>query len=168
MNPYRQVKHWLLTSGKLRYFKWSWQKGVVWCEFQTLYPKSRIEIWNPVRPTTRRQPQDDQGSKESYPTNLDPAHLRTATILSQQATLQTGTDGVTGQGPYQGIIRWREPTKSELFQGEPKTTPEEIFDHIDGKTTVERAPLEGRSRDAGGTDAKEKDVTISRAEKSVW
>ena len=90
----------------------------MWCEFQTLYPKSsRIEIWNPVRPTTRRQPQDDKGSKESYPTNLDPAHLRAATILSQQATLQTSTDEVTGQGAYQGIIRWREPTNSELFQG---------------------------------------------------
>ena len=60
--------------------------------------QSRIEIWNPVRPTTRRQPQDDQGSKESYPIDLDPVHLRTATILSQQATLQTGTDEVTGQG----------------------------------------------------------------------
>ena len=68
---------------------------------------------------------------------------------------------MTGQGAYQGIIRWREPTNSELFQGgRAQDDPEEIFDHIDGKPTVERAPLEGRSRDAGSTDAKEKDVTI--------
>ena len=132
-------------------------------------PKSRIEIWNPVRPTTRRQPQDDQGSKESYPTNLDPAHLRAATILSQQATLQTSTDGVTGQGPYQGIIRWREPTNSELFQGgRAQDDPEEIFDHIDGKPTVGRAPREGRARDAGSTCKRKRRDYFQLAEKSVW
>ena len=75
---------------------------------------------------------------------------------------------MTGQGAYQGIIRWREPTNSELFQGgRAQDDPEEIFDHIDGKPTVERAPLEGRSRDAGSTDAKEKDVTMSSTDRKI-
>ena len=48
----------------------------------------------------------------------------------------------------------------ELFQGgRAQDDPEEIFDHIDGKPTVGRAPREGGPRDAG-THAKEKDVTI--------
>ena len=56
----------------------------------------------------------------------------------------------------------------ELFQGgRAQDDPEEIFDHIDGKPTVERAPLEGRSRDAGSTDAKEKDVTIFKWPKNL-
>ena len=49
----------------------------------------------------------------------------------------------------------------ELFQGgRAQDDPEEIFDHIDGEPTVGRAPREGRSRNAGSTHAKEKDVTI--------
>ena len=48
----------------------------------------------------------------------------------------------------------------ELFQGgRAQDDPEEIFDHIDGKPAVGRAPREEGPRNAG-THAKEKDVTI--------
>ena len=48
----------------------------------------------------------------------------------------------------------------ELFQGgRAQDDPEEIFDHIDGKPAVGRAPREEGPRNAG-THAKEKDVIM--------
>ena len=57
----------------------------------------------------------------------------------------------------------------ELFQGgRAQDDPEEIFDHIDGKPTVGRAPLEGRARDAGSTCKRKRRDYFQLAEKSVW
>ena len=75
---------------------------------------------------------------------------------------------MTGQGPTKessdgGSL----PTRNCSRAGEPKTTAEEIFDHINGKPTVERVLLEGRSRDAGSTDAKEKDVTVTTTGRKI-
>ena len=78
---------------------------------------------------------------------------------------------MTGQGAYQGIIMagayqlqkelFQDDPGGELFQGgRAQDDPEEIFDHIDGEPTVGRAPREGRSRYAGSTHAKEKDVIM--------
>ena len=57
----------------------------------------------------------------------------------------------------------------ELFQGgRAQDDPEEIFDHIDGKPTVGRAPREGRSRNAGSTCKRKRRDYFQLAEKSVW